>query len=180
MAADNTSSNPPPRLSGFVSSPGRSAPNLAPPQLRGGLIAAQFLPVLAFLGLLQWDRRRRFLAAHPEILRRIRARRALRREKQIWQRAMARRDSAAFAQSAVRAMQTACAPHFPAQPDALVGADISSVLDEADRLGDAGETVRQLFTAADSRFAAAHPGPPDLLALEPRAAAALAKLEEKL
>ena len=180
MAAENNSSNAPPRLSDFASSPGWSAPDLKPPQLRVWFVAVQFLPVLALLALLQWDRLRRFLEAHPEILRRIHARRALRREKRNWQRAVTMRDAPAFAVSAVRAMQTACAPHFPAQADALVGADIASVLDDADRSGAAGETVRKIFTAVDTRFAATHPAPPDLLALEPHAAAALAKLEEKL
>jgi hypothetical protein len=170
----------PAKLSGLVASPGLTAGNLRPPQLRVWLVVVQLLPVLLLLALLRWDQHRRFLEAHPEIVRRNRARKALRREKQRWQQAVAQRDAPAFAASAVRAMQTACAPHFPAQPDALVGADVLSVLSEADRNSGPGEIVREIFTATDARFAANKNEPGDLLALEPRAAAALQKLEEKL
>jgi hypothetical protein len=73
-------------------------------------------------------------------------------------------------------MKIACAPHFPAHPQALVCGEVLSQLEGAEP----AETVRKVFAAADSQFADAPQTPADLLALKADVEAVLKKLEEKL
>jgi hypothetical protein len=153
---------------------------LEPLQLRGWFVGVQLAPVIGFLALWRWDRRRRFLEAHPEIVRRHRARRALRREECKVQKAAATGDAAAFVRHAADAMRIACAPHFPAHPQALVCADVLTQLDEAEQKGRAGEIVRNIFAAADAQFAASPQTQADCLALKSGVEAVLQKLEERL
>ncbi len=168
------------KLSGLASVPGKSVSSLTPWQLRGWFVGVQFLPVAGFGLLWQWDRRRRYLEAHPEIVRRRRARRELRRKKAELERAAAAGDAGTFVQLASAAMRIAVAPHYPANPQALVGGDVLAQLDAGAQRGRTGETVKQLFAAADRQFAAGPKGPADWLALKSDVDAVLAQLEEKL
>ncbi len=168
------------KLSGLAPLPGKTVASLKPLQLQGGFIGLQLLPAIGFLALWEWDRRRRFLAAHPEIVRRRQARRALRREKIKLQKSVAAGDANGFIQHAANAMKIACAPHFPAHPQALVCGEVLSQLDEADQNELAGRTVRKVFAAADAQFADAPQTPADLLKLNSDVEAVLKKLEEKL
>jgi len=177
---DQTPATAPMKLSGLAPTPGKTVAGLKPPQLRGWLVCLQLVPVVGFLGLWQWDRRRRFEEAHPEIVRRRQARRALRREKRSLQKAAAAADPAAFTRHAANALQIVCAPHFPAHPQALVCGDVLAQLTGADQTGRAGETIRKIFAAADARFATLPQTSSDLLALRSEVNAALLKLEEKL
>jgi len=170
----------PVKLSGLAEAPGESVWSLKPLQLRDWFLAVQFLPVIGFLALWRWDRHRRFLEAHPEIVRRRQARRALRREKRRWRQAVAEGDATAFVQSAANAMRIACAPHFPANPRALVCADVLAQLEGEDVTGNVGETVRKVFAVNDARFAVAPGRAVDLLSLEAKVDTVLMKLEEKL
>jgi len=138
------------------------------------------VPLAGFFLLWQWDRRRRFLEAHPDIVRRAQARRALRRERRELQAAAEAQDARAFIRHAAQAMTIAVAPHFPANPRALVGGDVLAQLDAAAQHGQSADTVRQVFAAADAEFAAVPPLPSDLLALRPGVESVLQKLEEKL
>jgi hypothetical protein len=153
---------------------------LKPLQLRCWFIGVQLVPVFGFLALWQWDRRRRFLEAHPEIVRRRLALRALRREKQKIQRAVAAGDALAFVQHAADAMRIAVAPHYPANPNALVCADVLAQFGDKEQTCSASETVRKVFAAADARFALTSQTQADLLTLQPEVTAVLLKLEEKL
>ena len=85
-----------------------------------------------------------------------------------------------FAQHAVTALRIVVAPHFPAQPQALVCGDVLSQLDETARDGRKGETVRKIFAAVDAQFASAPQVRADWLALQPDLMAVLHTLEEKL
>ena len=170
----------PVKLSGLAEAPGETVSSLRPLQLRGWFVAVQLLPVIGFIALLRWDRHRRFLEAHPEIVRRRQARRALRREKRLWRQAVANGDAPAFVQSAANAMRIACAPHFPANPRALVCADVLAQLEGEDRDGNVGETVRKVFAVSDARFAVAPGRTVDLLSLEAKVDTVLMRLEEKL
>jgi hypothetical protein len=152
--------------------------SLQPLQLRGWFIVLQLVPAFGFFALWQWDQRRRFLAAHPEIVRRRQARRALRREKVKLQKAVATGDANGFVQHAAEAMKIACAPHFPAHPRALVCGEVLAQLEDPREV--AAETVRKIFAAADAQFASAPPTPADLLALHSDVAVVLNRLEEKL
>jgi hypothetical protein len=177
---DETKSAVPLKLSKLATTPGKTVGSLNPLQLRGWFVCAQLVPVIGFLALWQWERRRRFLAAHPEIVRRRHARRTLRREKIKLQRAVAAGATAAFVEHAANAMKISCAPHFPAHPQALVCADVLAQLDGADQNSRAGETVRKIFAAADAQFAVSAPTQAGCLALKSDVEAVLQKLEEKL
>jgi hypothetical protein len=79
-------------------------------------------------------------------------------------------------------MRVACAPHYPAEPRALVGCDVLPLLAETDRSGRAGEVVRRFFAVTDAaRFGTtAPPNAADLLPLQPELDRVLQQLEEKL
>lgn len=168
-------------LSKLAPSPGHTAGSLAPLQLRAWFPLVQFLPALGFCGLWFWDRRRRFLEQHPEIVRRRQARRALRRERRRLELATASRDEAGFMRCAINALQIASAPHYPATPRALVCGDVLQILTTPEREGKPGETVRRFFAAADAAaFAAAAGSRAGLLAEKSALKEILAKLEARL
>ena len=170
-----------PVLRGLAAAPGMAAASLAPLQLRAWYPLLQLAPAGAFLGLWSWDRRRRFLEQHPDVLRRRRALRALRRELRALQKAARGGNSARFAALAVSALRIASAPHYPAEPRALVGADVLALLSDAERSGRTGELVRRLFLVADAeRFSATPLVTDELLALEPEVLDILRQLEERL
>jgi hypothetical protein len=170
-----------PVLSSLTESPGRSVATLVPLQLRARFWLVQLVPTFVLGSLWIWDRRRRYLERHPETVRCRAARRELRREKRRLRRAASQRDAPAFTQSAVRALKIACAPHYPAEPRALVCGDVLQLLDNDRRQGRAGEIVRRFFQAADaSSFAGKVPVNGDLLSLEPDLSDVLSTLEERL
>ena len=152
-------------LSPLAKAPGDSARSLRPLAWRGGFLAVALLPLVALLELWSWDRRRRYLEQHPEILRCRRARRALRRERRKLRRAAQAGDARGFAISAVAAMRVACAPHYPAEPRALVCGDVTQVLRANDPGGDTSAVARRVFGAADAaQFGVTPPELRDLLA----------------
>ncbi|HEV2454878.1 MAG TPA: hypothetical protein VGY98_11490 [Verrucomicrobiae bacterium] len=168
------------KLSELSSSTGASIATLAAPQLRATPVCFQFIPLLAILGLWRWDRHRRFLEAHPDIVRRRRARRQLRREKSRLRDAARRGDAAAVIRHAANALKIASAPRDAAHPQALVCSEVLNHLDETDRNGAAGETVRRIFAAADTRFALAPQLQSNWPGLQSDVDAVLLKLEEQL
>lgn len=168
------------RLGELSPSPGGSIASLVPPQLRGGLLCLQIVPILGILGLWQWDRHRRYLEAHPDIVRRREARSQLRRERRRLRDAARRGDATAIVRHAANAMKIASAPQYAAHPQALVCSDVLNQLHDADRNGAAGETVRKIFAAADARFASIPKMQDDWPALESGVDTVLLKLEEQL
>jgi hypothetical protein len=177
---DDAKSAAPLKLSSLAPTPGKTVASLKPLQLQGWFVFLQLVPVAGFLALWQWDRRRRFLQAHPEIVRRRQAKRALRREKLKLQTAVAAGDADAFVRHAADALCIAVAPNYPANPQALVCADVLAQLAGAERNSLADETVRRIFTAADAQFAITPETQADLLALQAEVETVLLKLEEKL
>lgn len=168
-------------LSKLATTRGRTARSLIPPQMRAACVLAQLVPSLALCGLWLWDRRRRFLEKHPEIVRRNLARRGLRRERRRIAQAAANGDAPAFLRSAVSALQIAAAPHHPAEPRALVCGDVLEVLSSSEREGPFGETVRKFFAAADAiSFAVGSENRRDLLAENKSLNELLLKLEARL
>jgi hypothetical protein len=170
----------PVKLSSLAPAPGKSVSRLTPLQLRGWFVGIQLLPVAGFCLLWQWDRHRRFLEAHPDLVRRRKARRDLRRKKMELQKAAAAGDAESFIQLAAAAMRIAVAPHYPANPQALVGGDVLAQLDSASQNGGTADTVKQIFAATDRRFAAQAKAPADWLALNADVEAVLQQLEAKL
>jgi hypothetical protein len=196
-----------PALSGLARSSGRTARTLVPLQRQAWFPLVQLAPAAAFFGLWGWDRRRRFLERHPEIVLRRRARRGLRREQRALRRAARTGDSKGFAAAAVKAMRVVCAPHYPAEPRALVCGDVLEILQD-DRIqqtedesecghpGDLslsppdGESarergtsnlVRRFFAVTDaSQFSTAAPDATELLKLHTEVEQVLDQLEAKL
>jgi hypothetical protein len=179
-AADAEKNSGPLKLSGLAVTPGKTVASLKPLQLQAWFVGVQLLPAAGFFALWQWDRRRRFMEAHPDLVRRRRARRALRREQRQLQKAVAAGDSEKFLGHAVTALRVACAPHYPAHPHALVCADVLEQLGPTNGNGRGTETVRRIFAAADAEFAATPPARGDLLALNSELKTLLQKLEAKL
>ena len=170
-------------LSGLAIAPGRGAAKLAPLQRQSSFRLLQIAPIVVFLGLWAWERRRRYLEANPQILIRRRARWALRREKRTLRRAAQGSDVPTFAAAAVRALRVGSAPHFPAEPGALVAADIIQLLGGNGLPPDSApaKTVRRLFAVTDeSRFSAGSTKDLDLLGLQPELEQVLENLEAKL
>jgi len=169
-----------PALSRLAAAPGRTAPGLDPPQRRGWFWWLQLGPAAICAAAWGGQRRRRFLAAHPDVVRRRRARRAVRRARRFLRRAAAAGDARAFTQGAVQALTAACAPHFPAEPRALVGRDVLAALGPAAPAGQA-DTVRRFFAAADAgAFSAAPWDPAGVLAMRAELERVLTTLEERL
>ena len=165
-----------PVLSGLAATTGWTG-TLTPLQTSPWFPVVQLIPAAAFFGLWSWDRRRRYFEQHPDVLLRRRARRALHRERRVLRRAARDRNASQFASAAVNAMRVACAPHYPAEPRALVGADVLQVLGSNAQ----AQVVRHFFNVSDAaNFAAASADTSGLLASEPDLEKVLAQLESKL
>jgi hypothetical protein len=181
-----TETNREPVLSGLAPGPGRTVASLTPLGQRPLFPLVQVSPAAALIGLWAWARRRRYLELHPEILLRRRARRAFRREIRKTNRAARSGDAREFAASAVNAMRVACAPHFPAEPQALVGRDVLFLLrpapDTPGSLPDsAAAVVRRLFDATDaSRFDGKNSDSVNLLSSRPDLELVFHELEARL
>jgi hypothetical protein len=168
-------------LRGLAPSRGRTAYSLVPPQQEAWFPFIQLAPAAFFFGLWNWDRRRRYLEQHPDVVLRRRARRALRRQRRILRRAAQTADAPRFAAAAVSALRVACAPHYPAEPRALVGADVLPLLPEPERTGRAGEVVHRFFEVTDaSNFGTASTNPAELLPLQSDLERVLQQLEARL
>ena len=170
-----------PTLSDLATSPGLVASGLSPVQRRLWFPIAQLLPAGLLVGLWTWDRRRRYFEQHPDELLRRRARRALRRERRSIERAANAGDAPGFVNSVASALRVACAPHYPADPRALVGSDVLSRLPEADRTGPAGTVLRRFFAVFDAaRFDTSPTSTNELLALRPEIERIIQTLEDQL
>jgi hypothetical protein len=168
-------------LHGISPSPGFAASSLAPLQQRPWFLLLQLAPALGFFLLWAWDKRRRFLEKHPGIVLRRRARTALRRHRREIRRATMAKDGDGLVQAAVRAMQAACAPHYPAEANALVGSDVLAVLDPIERSGSEGQLVRRIFATHDAALFTAMPANAGhLLEAEGELTSVLSNLERKL
>jgi len=178
--APTSGREPEPRLSGLSTQPGQTMASLQPWQLQSWFPVVQLAPAFLFAGLWWWDRRRRYLEAHPELVLRRRARRALHHEWAALRKAASLGDTSRFAACAVNAMRVACAPHYRAEPRALVSSDVLPLLDETDGSNGA-EVVSQIFASANAdRFNTQPSDAKDLLALRGDMDRVLAQLEAKL
>ena len=138
-----------PVLSGLASAPGRGTASLVPVQQKGWFLMLQLVPAFGLGGLWQWDRRRRYLEQHPEVILKRIARRALRRQRGVLKRALRNQDAKTFAAAAVSAMREASAPHYPAEPNALVGRDVIRLFDEAKGDEHLKPVVQRFFALTD-------------------------------
>ena len=168
-------------MTGITDRPGPAIGSLVPVQARGWFLGLQLLPAAALGGLVAWDRRRRFLEQHPEVILKQRARRGVRHQLRRARRAAAGQDVAGFVAAAVDALREACAPHSAANPQALVCADVLAELPATQRAGTGAEMVTMLFEAADaSHFMNQTPNRAALLTLSPRLEQLLGELGKRL
>jgi hypothetical protein len=180
------------KLSGPANAPGKSVASLKPLQMQAKA-ALWLLPVIFFIALWRWDERRRFLAAHPEIVWRRWAKRQLGIERLFMRAAIETKDdSDFFVHSAAKSLQIAAAANYRTDRRTMVGLDVLALLQPEDREGLLGEAVRKIFTAADARFSGTgvspvssgtggkHTDGTTLLALHPEVERVLQTLEEKL
>jgi hypothetical protein len=169
-------------LSALAPLPGHGAATLVPLQRQTWFLIVEVTPMLAFLGIWAWDRRRRYLEIHPQIMVRRRAKRALRKERRKLRRAATTHDFNAFADAAVTALRVGSAPHLPANPSALVGGDVLTVLaDKESVIESEALVVRRVFSATDdSRFSLAPSNRAELLGLQPQLEEVLERLEARL
>jgi hypothetical protein len=181
VATDENAPTPKLSLSQLASSRGKTMRSLVPLQMQDWFIFMQLLPVCALLMLWDWDRRRRFLAAHPEIVRRRQALRALRRERKNLARTAANSDAPGFIRSGVAALQIAAAPHYPAEPRALVCGEVLNLFSDGERAGQTGGVIRQFFAReAAASFAASSENHSPMFNLRPELEQILQQLEARL
>ena len=167
-------------LGGLAPRPVHFAGSLRPWQQRAAFWWWQLLPAGTLLGLWWWDARRRFLAAHPEVVRKARARRELRRQLQRLRQAAARQDADTFARAAVQALCTACAPETEANPQALVGNDILRLLPLELAGPNTEKLVRPLFAAVEQANLRNQPPTREILVALPELELLLAELGRRL
>jgi hypothetical protein len=78
-------------------------------------------------------------------------------------------------------MRLGCAPHYPAEPRALVGRDVLELLRESTNSTRKKEVVRRIFTISDeSRFSTVGRHVQDVLSMEPEVEQVLEELEARL
>lgn len=168
-------------LSGLAISPGRTAASLEPIQSRSWFPIAQAAPAVVFLTLFLWDKRRRYLLSHPEVVLRARGLKSMRRYRRNMRRSWEQRDATGFGEAAIGALRAGSSPHYPALPRALVGKDVIEVLPAQARNGPAGKAVRHLFrTEYAAHYAASSQDLDDLLSLRDQLDQALDALERQL
>ncbi|HEX7571005.1 MAG TPA: BatD family protein, partial [Verrucomicrobiae bacterium] len=180
-AANETTPAKKSSLSQLAGSRGKTLHSLVPLQMQKWFLIVQLLPACALAALWDWDRRRRFRAAHPEIVRRRQALRALRREKRVLRCAVASGDAPGFIRSGVTALQIAAAPHYPAEPRALVCGEVLNLFSDNEREGRMGEVIRQFFVRqAAASFAPSRENPSPLFDLRAELERILQQLEARL
>lgn len=171
----------PTALADTLYAPGRTSDTLRPAHQSIRFVVVQFVPAILLAGVWIWDRRRRFLLAHPEIVLRNRARKAIRKHARRARRAAARKDASAFLNHAIQGFREACAPVAPAEPDALVCEDILTALPDAFRSTRTEQVIQQLFTSANEwQFGDQQPDSQELLQLAEEVDRDLGELRAKL
>jgi hypothetical protein len=178
--AEDEATEAAPVLADLVPTPGPVS-SLTPMQQRGWFFVLQLLPLGGLAGWWAWSKRRLHLAAHPEIARRRRALRGLRRQGRLVRSAAAAGDAAGFVRASVQALREAAAPYAAAQPEALVCSDVLAALPVAERQGEAGRLIRKLFLVADeSQFVDREPEAAAMLAMQPEVSRLLEEWRRRL
>lgn len=169
-----------PILTGLAEHPGSWRRGAAPVSAHRWFWLLQSLPALGLLGLFAWRRRVDFLAKHPEVLRRRRARAATRQHLRRARAAALQQDRDTFVASGLNAIREAAAPLDTAQAGSLVLEEVLAKLDEPARNGEPGRIVRQLFDFAHTAHYSGHqPEPNGVLDLLPQIERTVSTLERQ-
>ena len=151
-----------PAMTGLAEKPGRWVRSPAPPLRGKWLILAEAAVPFTLLAMWIWRRRREYLSANPQILRRRRAHAAARRSLSRARAAARKGDRGGFLRASAGALREAASPLDSARPESLTREDVLRLLH-----GDAGASAvaRMVLDSAD----AANYSHADAAGLEPRA-----------
>ena len=151
-----------PVMTGLAEMPGRWVHSPGPPLRERWLLATELSPPVLLLALWLWRRRRDYLAANPQIIRRRRAHAAARRALARARAAARKGDRGEFLRASAGALREAASPLDTARADSLTREDVLRLLDS-----DAGASAvaRKVLDSAD----AANFSTAEIAAMEPRA-----------
>ena len=150
-----------PAMTGLEEKPGRWMHSPAPPFRERWVLIVEIAPPVLLLVLWAWCRRREYLAANPQIIRRRRAHAAARRALAQARAAARAGDRGEFLRASAGALREAASPLDTACADSLTREDVLRLLE-----GDAGasELARKVLDSADAaNYSAADAG-----SMEPR------------
>ncbi len=151
-----------PAMAGLAEKPGPWTHSPAPPLREWWLLAVECAPPLLLLVLWAWRRRRDWLAANPQIIRRRRAHAAARRALAEARAAARKGDRSEFLRAGAGALREAASPLDTAQAGSLTREEVLRILDGDDG---ASAVARQVFDSADAASYAAATA----ASIEPRA-----------
>jgi hypothetical protein len=155
-------------LTGLAEIPGSRYVSLQPAQQQPWFLWLQTVPASLLASFWAREHRRRYLADHPEVLRKRRARRGLHRQLRRLRRYHAAKEANGFALAGVDALREVCAPFTAAHPQAIACQDVLALLPPDPAAAQDRELVRTFFNAADAhRFNHQARCPADVLALRP-------------
>ena len=151
-----------PAMTGLAEKPGRWVRSPAPPLREWWLLAAEAATPVLLLLLWAWRRRRDWLAANPQIVRRRRAHAAARRALARARAAVRSGDRNEFLRASAGALREAASPLDTARADSLTREDVLRLLNDDDS---ASALARKVLDSAD----AASYSSAEAAAMEPRA-----------
>ncbi|MEO6784631.1 MAG: BatD family protein, partial [Chthoniobacteraceae bacterium] len=150
-----------PAMTGLAEKPGRWVHSIGPPLHEWWLLAAEAATPVLLLALWAWRRRRDWLAANPQIIRRRRAHAAARRALARARTAARKGDRGEFLRASAGALREAASPLDTARADSLTREDVLRLLhDDAS----ASAVARKVLDSAD----AANYSTAEAAAMEPR------------
>ncbi len=150
-----------PVMTGLAEKAGRWTDSPGPPLREWWLPVAELVPPLLLLALWAWRRRRDFLAANPQILRRRGAHAAARRALARARTAARKGDRGEFLRASAGALREAASPLDTARADSLTREDVLRLLQDD---ADASAVARKVLDSAD----AANFSTTEAAAMEPR------------
>ena len=151
-----------PAMTGLAEKPGHWVRSPAPPLREWWLLAAECAVPVLLLALWAWRRRRDWLAANPQFIRRRRAHVAARRALSRARAAARAGDRGEFLRASAGALREAASPLDTARAASLTRDEVLRLLNGDD---DATAIARKVFDSAD----AANYSPANTAAIEPRA-----------
>jgi len=136
-----------PAMTGLEEQPGRWVRALGPALGGRWFLILQAVPPALLLGLWAWRRRKEYLAANPQIVRRRRARVAARRELAAARTAARKGDHEGFLRASAGALREAAAPLDTAQAASLTREEVLRLLGDDENTS---ALARKLLDSADA------------------------------
>jgi len=154
-----------PVMTGLEEKPGRWVRSLGPPLREWWLPIAELVPPVLLLALWAWRRRRDYLAANPQIIRRRRAHTAALRALARARAAVRKGDCGEFLRASAGALREAASPLDTVRAKSLTSGDVLRLLNND---SDASAIARKVLDSADAAdYSTAEAGTMELRALLP-------------